>query len=147
MTHFVLSSSFVDQNWFIVLMLVVFFGLIVLAVILIKKYVAPFKNNEKPKSDKEIAEEEVKRMVVDMEDEPKKDEELDEASKELDKKSREDQTAPDKAQVIAEEVNRSTRPVEDQAAAKAMAKYAEEHPEEAIAVSQDDKQDEKKDKK
>ena len=119
--------------WY-VLGLVAIFGVIVLAVILIKKYGKHFKNDEKPKSDKEIAEEEVKRMVVDVDDETA--EKMDEASKELAEKSAKDATKPEEKEVVAEEVSRATRPVEDEESAKAMAKYAAEHPEEAEAVSE-----------
>jgi hypothetical protein len=118
--------------WYI-LGIVAIFGIVVLAVILIKKYWKPFRNEEKPKSDKEIAEEEVKRLVVDVDDENTK--EMDEASKELAEKSKENK--PEEKEVVAEEVNRATRPVEDEETAKAMAKYAAEHPEEAEAVAEE----------
>ena len=124
--------------WY-VLGLVAIFGVIVLAVILIKKYGKHFKNDEKPKSDKEIAEEEVKRMVVDVDDETA--EKMDEVSKELAEKSAKDATKPEEKEVAAEEVSRATRPVEDEESAKAMAKYAAEHPEEADAVNSEQKSD------
>jgi flagellar biosynthesis/type III secretory pathway M-ring protein FliF/YscJ len=123
-------ASSLDGLWY-VLGLVAIFGVIVLAVILIKKYWKPFKNEEKPKSDKEIADEEVKRMVVDVDDETAQ--QMDEASKELVEKSKEDK--PEEKEVVAEEVDRATRPVENEETAKAMAKYAAEHPEEAAAVN------------
>ena len=44
--------------------------------------------------------------------------------------------APEEKEAVAEEVSRATRPVEDEEAAKQMAKYAAEHPEEAEAVSE-----------
>lgn len=118
--------------WY-VLGLVAIFGVIVLVVILIKKYGKHFRNDEKPKSDQEIAEEEVKRMVVDIDDETAA--KMDEASRNLAEESKKDANKPEEKEVIQEEVNRATRPVEDEAAAKAMAKYAAEHPEEAEAVT------------
>jgi FtsZ-interacting cell division protein ZipA len=128
----------------IVLGLVAIFGVIVIAVILVKKYGKHFKSDEKPKSEKEIADEEVKRMVVDPEDENAVA--MDEASKELAETSKKDPNQPDEEEAVADEVNRATRPVENEEAAKAMARYAAEHPEEADAVSsKEDKAEEKKD--
>ena len=63
-----------DNPIFLVLILVGGFGVIVLAIILVRKFVPAFKNTEQPKSEKEIAEEEVKRLVVDVEEESKKKE-------------------------------------------------------------------------
>lgn len=48
--------------------LVLFFGIIVIVVILLKKHVKIFKNDEKPKSDKEIAAEELDRLLQPVED-------------------------------------------------------------------------------
>lgn len=129
-------DSIIDRPWFFILMLLLIFGSIVIIVMLIKKYAKPFQNQDKPKSDKEIAEEEVNRMVVDIT--PEEDKKLNEASKELAAKTAKDADRPSESEVVEDEVNRSTRPVEDEEAAKAMAKYAAEHPEEAQAV-QDDK--------
>src|SRR5574344_457827 len=119
--------------WY-VLGLVAIFGAIVLAVILIKKYGKHFKNDEKPKTDKEIAEEEVKRMVVDVDEDTAN--KMDEAAKEMAENTEKDPNAPEEKEAVAEEVSRATRPVEDEEAAKQMAKYAAEHPEEAEAVSE-----------
>jgi phosphomevalonate kinase len=110
---------------------VAIFGAIVSAVILIKKYGKHFKNEEKPKSDKEIADEEVNRMVVDVDDETA--EKMDEAARDFAEKARKIANKPEEKEVMEEEVNRATRPVEDEETAKAMAKYAAEHPEEAAA--------------
>ena len=49
-------ANFTDTPLFITLALVIFFGIIVIAVMLLKKYAKPFMSDEKPKSDKEIAE-------------------------------------------------------------------------------------------
>jgi FtsZ-interacting cell division protein ZipA len=119
--------------WY-VLGLVAIFGVIVLTVILIKKYGKHFKNDEKPKTDKEIAEEEVKRMVVDVDEETAG--KMDQAAQEMAENAAKDPNAPEEKEAVAEEVSRATRPVEDQETAKAMAKYAAEHPEEAEAVSE-----------
>jgi flagellar biosynthesis/type III secretory pathway M-ring protein FliF/YscJ len=70
----------------IIVVLVAFFGLVVLLVILLKKHVPGLKNTEKPKSDKEIAREELDRILetVDEPLEEKKEEEpLPEESKEI----------------------------------------------------------------
>ncbi|MBR1846096.1 MAG: hypothetical protein IJ787_00025 [Bacilli bacterium] len=58
------------------LLLVAGFGLIVLLVILLKRHVKVFKSDEKPKSDKEIAAEELDRILEPVEElEPKVEEE------------------------------------------------------------------------
>ena len=124
--------------WY-VLGLVAIFGVLVIIVILIKKYGKPFKSDDKPKSDQEIAEEEVKRLLVDVDEETAQ--KMDQAARELAEKSKKDPNQPDETEAVEEEVNRATRPVEDEAAAKAMARYADEHPEEAAAVSGETKKD------
>ena len=61
---------------------VAFFGVIVLVVILLKKKVKIFRNDEKPKSDKEIAAEELDRLLEPVEElEPVKEDDA-EAPKE-----------------------------------------------------------------
>ncbi len=50
------------------IILVAVFGLIVLLVIMLKKHVKWFKSDEKPKSDKEIAQEELDRILEPVED-------------------------------------------------------------------------------
>ena len=127
-------EEFFQSPLFITLALVIFFGIIVLAVILVKKYVKPFQNTEKPKCDKEIAEEEVNRLVTDITDE-KTLQQMNEAARELEK----DSDRPTEQEVAEEEVERATEAVEDEAAAEAMRRYAEEHPEEAAAF--EDKED------
>ena len=127
-------EDFFQSPLFITLALVIFFGVIVLAVILVKKYVKPFQNTEKPKSDKEIAEEEVNRLVTDITDEQTL-QQMNEAARELEK----DSDRPTEQEVAEEEVERATEMVEDEAAAEAMRRYAEEHPEEAAAFQ--DKED------
>ena len=127
-------EDFFQSPLFITLALVIFFGIIVLAVILVKKYVKPFQNTEKPKSDKEIAEEEVNRLVTDITDEVTL-QQMNEAARELEK----DSDRPTEQEIAEEEVERATEAVEDEAAAEAMRRYAEEHPEEAAAFQ--DKED------
>ncbi len=53
----------------VIVVLVAFFGLVILLVILLKKHVPGLKNEEKPKSDKEIAKEELDRLLETV-DEP-----------------------------------------------------------------------------
>lgn len=55
-------------SWLIPIIIVGVFGVIVLAVILIKKNIKAFKTEEKPKSDKEIAQEEMNRLLVSVDD-------------------------------------------------------------------------------
>lgn len=118
-------ASIVEQPWFFIVMILLVFGCIVLAVILVKKYAPAFKSNEKPKSDKEIAEEEVNRLVRPVEDEETA-KQMNEEAKALEKDSKSlDESKKD------DTLERKTEVVEDEEAAKAMAKYAEEHPEEA----------------
>ena len=51
----------------VIVVLVAFFGLVVLLVILLKRHVPGLKNEEKPKSDKEIAKEELDRILEPIE--------------------------------------------------------------------------------
>lgn len=118
-----------SQSWFILLMLLVIFGVIVLGVILIKRYSKLFHNDEKPKSDKEIAEEEVNRLLVDVEDDSAR-EEMEEAAREIEKKSKEKDLAPTPEEAAEEEVSRVTEEVLDPEAQKAMEEWAKSHPEE-----------------
>ncbi len=71
----------------VIVVLVAFFGLVILLVILLKKHVPGLKNDEKPKSDKEIAKEELDRLLETV-DEPlqeKKEEAVDEEKQSEDK--------------------------------------------------------------
>lgn len=52
----------------IALLIVGIFGVIVVAVILLKKYTKLFKSDEKPKSEKEIAAEELDRLLQPIEE-------------------------------------------------------------------------------
>lgn len=130
-----IAAEFYQQSWFYILMLFLIFGTIVLAVMLIKKYAKPFRTDEKPKSDKEIAEEEVNRLVQDVDPETQKA--MDAAAKQMEENTKKE-AAPSKEEAVAEEVSRVTESVEDEEAAKAMAEYAKAHPEEAAAVQGND---------
>ncbi len=55
-------------GWAIPLIIVAVFGIIVVGVILVKKYVHFFQSDEKPKSDKEIAKEELDRILEPVEE-------------------------------------------------------------------------------
>lgn len=55
--------------WLIPVILLAFFGAIVLAVIMVKRHTNLFKDNEKPKSEAEVAEEELNRVLQPVEDE------------------------------------------------------------------------------
>ena len=56
-TNVILSSSF--PAWAVPVLIVGIFGVIVLIVILLKKHVKLFQSHEQPKSDKEVAAEEL----------------------------------------------------------------------------------------
>lgn len=72
----ILSSM---PGWAIPLIIVAVFGVIVVAVILVKKHVHFFQSDEKPKSDKEIAKEELDRILEPVEElKPEEDKEKEE---------------------------------------------------------------------
>ncbi|MCI2111329.1 MAG: hypothetical protein LKK13_03180 [Bacilli bacterium] len=126
----VILSAFYEQPWFIIVMLLAVFGLIVFAVIMVKRYAPAFKSDEKPKSDKEIAEEEVNRMVRPVEDEETA-RQMEESAKEPHKEAK--AVSADRKD---DAVERAVRPVEDEEAVKQMAKYAETHPEEEASAAE-----------
>lgn len=136
-----LASDVTKQPWFIIIALLAIFGFIVIAVILVRKYSKHFKNEEKPKSDKEIAEEEVNRLVVDIEDE-KTQKEMNEAAEQMEDRIKKE-NVPSEKEVALEEVSRHTEEIEDSATLKAMEEYAKAHPEEANNVLKEtsDKED------
>jgi FtsZ-interacting cell division protein ZipA len=127
-------ASIWEQSWFIMVMLVIIFGVIVLGVWLVRKYVPAFKSDDKPKSDKEIAEEEVRRMTQPVDDETAK--KMEEQAKALEKDS-----TVDMAEKKDDTIERTTRPIEDDSIAKQMEEYAKAHPEEeeAAAKKKEDK--------
>ena len=62
-------ASVFEQPWFIILILLAFFGAVVLAVILLKKKTGLFKDEEgADKSEAQIAKEEVDRILEDVDD-------------------------------------------------------------------------------
>ena len=63
------------------IILVAGFGVIVLVVILLKRHVKIFKSDEQPKSDKEIAEEELNRILEPVEELTPKEEKAEEEPK------------------------------------------------------------------
>ena len=64
-----LASNIFEQPWMILILLVLFFGIIVLGIILIKKFVIN-KNEKKPELDKDkIREDELKRILEPITDE------------------------------------------------------------------------------
>ncbi len=128
-------EAFYNAGWFYILMLLLIFGVVVAVVMLIRKYAKPFQSDEKPKTPKEIADEEVSRMVRPVEDEATR-KQMEEAARRLEEESR--NKAPTKAEVTSQEVARATRPVEDAKAVAAMAAYAESHPDEAEAALKND---------
>ncbi len=124
--------DYITQNpWLIVLILLAIFGLVVLTVILIKKYSPHFKNTDKPKTDEEIAKEEVERLIVPMEEENKSLEEVKNERRSLKKEE-----APSEKEAADYETHRLT--VEgDEDLQRQMDEYAKNHPEE-VAVSKKD---------
>lgn len=68
------TSSFWNNPLVYVVIMLAVFGAIVIGVILLKKYAKPFKNDEKPKSDKEIAAEELDRILEPVDDQKTKEE-------------------------------------------------------------------------
>ena len=61
-----------SMGWLTPVIIVAVFGVIVLAVILVKQHVKPFQNQDKPKSDKEVAQEELDRILQPVEDDEAK---------------------------------------------------------------------------
>lgn len=92
----IIYASFFESNagWLIPLILVAFFGVIVLVVILIKKHSNVFKNPEdKPKSESEVAEEEVNRVLEEVDDEETA-KQMEQFAKEQTKKPEENKDEP-----------------------------------------------------
>lgn len=108
-----LFDGITERPILLIVILVAVFGVIVLAVILIRKYSPHFKNTETLKSEKEIAEEEVNRLIVDIEEEPTKDKD-----------------APSEEEALAYEMNQILRESDDENYQKQAEEYAKEHPEE-----------------
>lgn len=56
--------------WWVLPVILGFFILLVGAIILVKRHVKVFKNEEKPKTKEEIAQEELDRLLVPIEEQP-----------------------------------------------------------------------------
>lgn len=112
---------FTNNPILLILLILVIFGLLALGVFLARKYIPAFKSQEKPKSDREIAEEEVKRVTQELEEEEQKQEEEEEERK---------KGKPTEEEALAEELARLTQEVEDPEAKKEMEEYAASHPDE-----------------
>lgn len=117
-----------EHGWLFLLIILLAFGAIVLAVILLKKYSPHFKSQEKPKSEEEIAKEEVDRLIQPMEDEKPTNESAKEPTKEKEEKVVE--KVPTKKEAADYESHRATVSTEDESFAKQMEDYAKAHPEE-----------------
>ncbi|GEM_PF-6010393 len=120
-----LLSSIADSPIFFILIILAFFGLIVLAVIMVKRYVKPFQNTEEKKTDEEIAQEELNRVLVDFEEETK-----------ADAKAVED-GAPTEEEALDDTMARTLGEIEDPEAIKAMEEWAKAHPEESGEAEED----------
>ena len=55
--------------WLIPVIILAFFGAIVFAIIMVKRHTNLFKDDEKPKSEQEVVEEELERVLQPVEDE------------------------------------------------------------------------------
>ena len=76
-----LADNVLNQPWMILLLIIVFFGLIVLAIILVKRFVINKNKKVEPRPEEEVREEELNRIL-----EPITDEESLKAMEEADKK-------------------------------------------------------------
>ncbi len=139
MSTIVLASSFWSNPIVIIVGLVLLFGLVAAGVFLFRKYSHFFTHDDEgPKSDAEIAEEELNRILVDVEDEETK-RQMEEYVRNASKKAAKE-APPTPEEVAREEMARILEPVTDIETAKAMEEYVEEHPEEAEAVSEADEE-------
>lgn len=119
-----------DNPWLIILILLLVFGAIVGAVILIRRYSPHFKSNEKPKTDEEIAKEEVERLTVPMDEENKNLEEAKKEAREIVKEKPSEKEAADYESHCAT--------IEaDEDFQRQMEEYAKSHPEEEAISSSD----------
>ncbi len=101
--------------WLFPIIIVVFFGLIAGGVFLVRKYAKPFKSEEKPKTDKEIAEEEVSRLTQEL-----NEQEYKEAKERRAKKD----GKPTEEEALQEELDRMIKPIEDEKTIKEMEEYS-----------------------
>lgn len=82
-------SKFYESPWFILLGIVIFFGIIALIVFLLRKKLN-FTKTEKPKDEHKIAEENLKTFLEDVED-PEMQKQFEEYEKSLNKEKNEDE--------------------------------------------------------
>jgi len=112
--------------WAILLLILLVFGVIALGVFLVRKFAKPFRNDEKPKSDREIAEEEVQRMTQELDEEELRQSEEAKARK---------NGKPTEEEARQEALNRVLQPTSEEEA-KAMNDYAASHADEAQKAAQ-----------
>ncbi len=112
--------------WAILLLILLVFGVIALGVFLVRKFAKPFRNDEKPKSDREIAEEEVQRMTQELDEEELRQSEEAKARK---------NGKPTEEEARQEALNRVLQPTSEEEA-KAMNDYAASHADEAEKAAQ-----------
>ena len=112
--------------WAILLLILLVFGVIALGVFLARKFAKPFRNDEKPKSDREIAEEEVQRMTQELDEEELRQSEEAKARK---------NGKPTEEEARQEALNRVLQPTSEEEA-KAMNDYAASHADEAQKAAQ-----------
>lgn len=112
--------------WAILLLILLIFGVIALGVFLVRKFAKPFRNDEKPKSDREIAEEEVQRMTQELDEEELRQSEEAKARK---------NGKPTEEEARQEALNRVLQPTSEEEA-KAMNDYAASHADEAQKAAQ-----------
>ena len=112
--------------WAILLLILLVFGVIALGVFLVRKFAKPFRNDEKPKSDREIAEEEVQRTTQELDEEELRQSEEAKARK---------NGKPTEEEARQEALNRVLQPTSEEEA-KAMNDYAASHADEAQKAAQ-----------
>lgn len=112
--------------WAILLLILLVFGVIALGVFLVRKFAKPFRNDEKLKSDREIAEEEVQRMTQELDEEELRQSEEAKARK---------NGKPTEEEARQEALNRVLQPTSEEEA-KAMNDYAASHADEAQKAAQ-----------
>lgn len=134
-----LTLDYVSENpWLIIIILLSVFGLIVLIVILIKKYSPHFRSEDKPKTDEEIAKEEVERLTVPMEEDNKNLEEVKAEERAIRKEEK-----PTEQEAAEYETHRLT--VEgNEDLQRQMEEYSKAHPEEEAISPRDLKIDDDK---
>ena len=81
-----LAGSSTGSAWWVLPVILGFFILLVGAIILVKRHVKVFKNEEKPKTKEEIAQEELDRLLVPIEEEAPEQPEEEETPEEPEEK-------------------------------------------------------------